>query len=260
MKFSQELAIALSNSTEQFPVEFDDAWKWLGYSRKSDAKEALEASFNNGSDFCGISRKNGGRGRPSLQIKLTIDCFKSLGMMAGTEQGREVRQYFLKCERIAKEAVEVIPVQNERLRELEQEIYLLQIKEKLLATSGAILTMHGAPMLAMILGQPDAIVTRTEVVERVVQVDESGKVIASFEGVGIGELARRYGFGKGTKANDACRAWLQSCGIKDEQWQEQPTLINHPKLPRDVLGFLDRQWKQSSDRQLLIGEEGVSLS
>lgn len=30
---------------------------------------------------------------------LTVDCFKSLGMMAGTEQGKKIRRYFLECER-----------------------------------------------------------------------------------------------------------------------------------------------------------------
>ena len=42
-------------------------------------------------------------GRPSEFIKLTIDCFKSFGMMAGTEKGKEIRRYFLMCERQLKQ-------------------------------------------------------------------------------------------------------------------------------------------------------------
>ena len=36
-------------------------------------------------------------------IYLTVECFKSLGMMAGTEQGKQIRKYFIECERIAKQ-------------------------------------------------------------------------------------------------------------------------------------------------------------
>jgi hypothetical protein len=39
-------------------------------------------------------------------IYLTVDCFKSLGMMAGTQKGKEVRKYFLECEKIAKQKSE----------------------------------------------------------------------------------------------------------------------------------------------------------
>ena len=50
----------------------NDAWQWIGYSRKSDAKEVLEASFDRGSDFCGILRKNGLRGRSIEKIYMTV--------------------------------------------------------------------------------------------------------------------------------------------------------------------------------------------
>ena len=43
--------------------------------------------------------------RPTQQIYLTVECFKMWGMMAGTQQGKEVRKYFLECERIAKSKV-----------------------------------------------------------------------------------------------------------------------------------------------------------
>lgn len=70
-------------------------------------------------------------------------------------------------------------------------------------------------MLALMMGKPDAIVTKTERVETLVAVDNFGKAIASFDGVGITYLAKRYGFGSNTKA---CRYWLESIGVSDEQW------------------------------------------
>ena len=67
-------------------VDLDDAWKWIGYSRKNNAKAALlSAGFIEGADFR-ISlndQENSGRGRKSEVIRLTIDCFKSFAMMTG---------------------------------------------------------------------------------------------------------------------------------------------------------------------------------
>lgn len=113
MELTPEVVFALVGSENQFPVDFDDAWQWIGYSRKSDAKEVLEASFDKGSDFCGEFRKNGLRGRPIEKIYMSVDCFKSFCMMAGTAKGREVRRYFLNCERQLKQLLEEQAKQRE---------------------------------------------------------------------------------------------------------------------------------------------------
>lgn len=100
--FNLELARQLWNSGEQFPVDFNQAWRWLGYSTKQKGFLKLTKNFDEGLDFLTKRLKTSTGGRPSQSIRLTVDCFKSLGMMAGTEQGREIRKYFLECERIAK--------------------------------------------------------------------------------------------------------------------------------------------------------------
>ena len=41
MEFSHELALALVQFTDQFPVDFDAAWKWIGYSTEQKAKNNL---------------------------------------------------------------------------------------------------------------------------------------------------------------------------------------------------------------------------
>ena len=43
--FSIEIAAALANSTDPFPVDFDNAWTWIGYSRKDTGLETLFSSF-----------------------------------------------------------------------------------------------------------------------------------------------------------------------------------------------------------------------
>ena len=114
--FSQELALSIVRSDDAFPVPFDDAWKWIGYFKKQEAKNRLLRHFEKGLDFEDFtqvpqnsteqaSQPNLG-GRPAENIMLSTDCFKSLAMMAGTAKGKEVRRYFLDCERQLKAANE----------------------------------------------------------------------------------------------------------------------------------------------------------
>ena len=48
----QEIIKNQVTSTEQFPVDFDAYWQWLGYSKKENAKRAfLNSDFEKGFDF-----------------------------------------------------------------------------------------------------------------------------------------------------------------------------------------------------------------
>lgn len=106
--FSLALASSLNNSVDTFPVDFDRAWQWLGFSRKDKAKRSLLSSdFEEGLDYIVSLPFNGeldGWQNPNPQevIRLSVEAFKTWGMMVGTEQGKQVRKYFLECERVAK--------------------------------------------------------------------------------------------------------------------------------------------------------------
>jgi phage anti-repressor protein len=99
-----ELAL-VAKSSSRFPVDFDLAWVWIGYSRKDVAKEALVNNFIKGEDFNlrqkAEVRLEGNREvkRPYEAIFLTVDCFKAFCMMARTEKGKEVRKYYLELEK-----------------------------------------------------------------------------------------------------------------------------------------------------------------
>ncbi|MGG6295265.1 hypothetical protein ACQ4M4_12820 [Leptolyngbya sp. AN02str] len=94
---------ALVCSSEPFPVIFDNAWQWIGYSSKQAAKKKLTRNFEAGIDYLSkwmnVAHSNGSSATKVEAISLTLDCFKSLAMMAGTAKGKEVRRYFLECER-----------------------------------------------------------------------------------------------------------------------------------------------------------------
>jgi len=104
--FSFELAQNLYTAADEFPVDFDNCWIWLGYSTKQKAENQLFRHFSEGIDFLTIGLKSSSGGRPSKQINISVNCFKELGMMAGTEKGKEVRGYFLECERRLKQVAQ----------------------------------------------------------------------------------------------------------------------------------------------------------
>lgn len=51
MEFSHECALAIFQSDAPFPVNFDDAWQWIGYSSKQKAKSKLTNNFEEDIDF-----------------------------------------------------------------------------------------------------------------------------------------------------------------------------------------------------------------
>ena len=115
--FSQDLAQQFIENPDPFPVDFELAWQWLGYSKKSNAKRMLISQFEKDFDFCSIMSKTPQDGRPSESIFLSVDCFKSLGMMAGTDQGKQIRKYFLECERIAHSKSDNSVIQPSKIEE-----------------------------------------------------------------------------------------------------------------------------------------------
>jgi phage anti-repressor protein len=93
---------AAAESDEEFPINFEDAWRWVQYSTKQKGKDRLIADFKLGTDYVLLNQKveQSGRGGHNRQtILLTSDCFKQFCMMANTSRGKEVRLYFLQCER-----------------------------------------------------------------------------------------------------------------------------------------------------------------
>jgi phage anti-repressor protein len=84
-----------------------DVWKELGSTRQyRNWAEYYLPGFTEGSDF-GLFNKNvknsETQGRPTIDHWVTVDTAKQLAMMQRTDKGREIRQYFLECERLVYE-------------------------------------------------------------------------------------------------------------------------------------------------------------
>lgn len=93
--------MSLLSETNPFPVDFDEAWRWVGYYKKANAKQALLQKFTQLIDYQILlnNQQNSGAGRPEEKIYLTVDCFKAFCMLADTEVGKQVRRYYLDLEK-----------------------------------------------------------------------------------------------------------------------------------------------------------------
>lgn len=90
--------MGILHSGKSHPVDFDRAWRWLGYSSKGNAKRILSAPEL--ADEVHTERvPTSTNGKHREVITLTVDGFKRLGMMTMTSRGREVREYFLQIEK-----------------------------------------------------------------------------------------------------------------------------------------------------------------
>lgn len=159
------------------------------------------------------------------------------------------------------QAKQIIPQQSFKIRELEIHNENLKIendnlrrRESLEMRRESNITMHGKELAAFIAGA-DVIHLPSQNVDRTLLVDDYGRVRSINDGIGITALAAKYGFGKGTKANNQCRMWLKSIGIEDDEWDNELTAHYTPKLPRNLLPILDEAFrKRQGDRQLKLGE------
>ena len=114
------------DSKKDFIVDFDNVWKWLGFSRKDPAKRLLEKHFVIDIDYQlgNIFPPNGGKienekgdiGRPSETILLTINTFKKFCLKAGTKKADDIHDYYIKLEELLQETV------NEETDELRKQL------------------------------------------------------------------------------------------------------------------------------------------
>jgi hypothetical protein len=95
-----------------FVIDLDNVWKWLGFSQKAPAKYLLERQFASDKDYkmlLSIERKqpNGTRGGHNKEkIMMTVKTFKSFCLKAGTKKADEIHDYYLKMEELIQQVVQ----------------------------------------------------------------------------------------------------------------------------------------------------------
>lgn len=106
-----------------FVIDLDNIWKWLGFTQKAHAKYLLEKQFTIDIDYKillnlqvkqkpknlaleGSKAKTSHGGHNKETIMLTVKTFKSLCLKAGTKKADEIHDYYLKMEEIIHKVVQ----------------------------------------------------------------------------------------------------------------------------------------------------------
>lgn len=115
-----------------FVIDLDNVWKWIGFAQKVKAKALLERHFTVDIDytrslFQAGKQKSSGRGGSNKEtFLLSVKTFKSLCMKAGTNRAEQIHDYYIKLEEVLQE------VCQEESNELKQQ---LESTEKQLETA-----------------------------------------------------------------------------------------------------------------------------
>ncbi|WP_045057041.1 Rha family transcriptional regulator [Aliterella atlantica] len=204
-------------------------------------------------------------GRPERVAYLTEEQATLLMTFSrNTERVVECKVALVQAFSQAKQVLkEVIPAQSQEIERLKLELLVAQAQaaaaqsqERLMQATNAIAALHGSGMVELILGKPDAVITRSEVVEKTIAVDaKTGRVKSQSDGITIGYLTKRLGF----KNNEQTWQWLNSVQLGKDSGAWSRELTAHPtlKLPRHLLPKIQRLFAyQVGNRQLLLGEGG----
>ena len=131
------------DSKNDFIIDLDNIWKWLGFSQKMTAKRVLEKNFLIEKDYNFLpyqvvkqkinGEKSGSGGQNKEIFMLNIDTFKKFCLKACTKKADEIHEYFIKLENIMfeitieesdelKKQLLKIENKNEELKEMEGKI------------------------------------------------------------------------------------------------------------------------------------------
>ena len=95
-----------------FVIDLDNVWKWLGFSQKVRAKELLEKHFKIDIDYqkslslAGKQTTHTKGGQNKEIFMLNIDTFKKFCLKAGTKKADEVHEYYIKLEETLHEIIQ----------------------------------------------------------------------------------------------------------------------------------------------------------
>ena len=100
------------HTTNDFVIDLDNIWKWIGFATKQKAKELLYKQFILDKDYqCALNlkvkQKPEGRGGHNKEtIMLNIKTFKLFCMKAGTKKADLTHEYYVKLEELLHEVVQ----------------------------------------------------------------------------------------------------------------------------------------------------------
>ena len=123
------------DSKNDFVIDLDNVWKWVGYNQKVKAKILLENNFVEGNDYTKSLSQAGKQtthtkgGQNKEIFMLNVVTFKKFCLKAGTKKADEIHDYYIKLEEliqttINEECIELklqLTQQNQLLEKVEKE-------------------------------------------------------------------------------------------------------------------------------------------
>lgn len=88
---------AFEDGGDEYPIDFDEAWKYAGYGLKANALRKLKSHFRENEDYKIIPSAASGIGRPSHKYMLTNAAFEHFTMCS--PKGKVVRDFYLAMKR-----------------------------------------------------------------------------------------------------------------------------------------------------------------
>jgi hypothetical protein len=137
-----------------FVIDLDNVWKWLGFSQKDASKRVLEKNFVIEIDYKVLLhklveqtkvsekseiKKNVRGGHNKEIIMLNIDTFKKFCLKAGTKKADEIHDYFIKMEGILQEVLleesnelktQLSKIEDKKNKEYEEKLLQQKILER----------------------------------------------------------------------------------------------------------------------------------
>ena len=117
----------LNYKSDDFVIDLDDIWSWLGYTKKDKGKDLLEKFFKVDEDYKRIfpdTRENSSIGRPKEKIMMSIKTFKKMCLKANTSKANEIHEYYIKLEETLHEVID--EESNELRLQLEMKDEIIQ--------------------------------------------------------------------------------------------------------------------------------------
>ena len=142
------------DNINDFVVDVDNIWKWLGFSSKYNLIRILENFFVKNIDYkdfslCSEEKQEIGNkgGHNIIKIMLNLKCFKSVCLKAQTTKASKIHEYYLKLETVLFETLKEDSheftktlIQKNAMLEEKDRIIELAIKEKQRAVEKAIVS------------------------------------------------------------------------------------------------------------------------
>jgi phage anti-repressor protein len=244
----------------QFPVPFELAWGIAGYSTKASAKRYIKnvdpdhiTSQTLNKESCNAS------GVTSFEnVTLSVDGLKDFCLLAKTEQGRQVRKYFIETEKkwrlvqqVAPHVASEVEILHLKLEIAKQEAIAEVARKESQSLRHYIVTALPKPTADRILG-----ITEVKEVEYRDRIVKDNQIINDGGTINKTEICKRFGIltKNGKPDYPRLNRQLIAMNLPDSAWEETDVIQTNRELKREYLDVLDRALYTADERQLWMGE------